>query len=342
MTDTRTLERGLFDAPDGGVAWESLQALKRRARTDQEARRALGRYVLEGPIPHVRGFAAAALASDRIPKDREDAKVFESGLRHADEVGYWSIPGLLCAAGCEAYPVLVDLVRDEARPLDHRAHAIQCLALHSGQTFDRGLPDDPGLWRPEHLRIEEVLTWKEAGFPRGACPEVPPRDPALDQPRTQLERAVARLDQLLARSRRNGPSPSQLFTPSPPDALALVDAHWNLPAVYREFLARFSPLRVEVRRTRLFGVSEVLAAQEGYGWDPVRQQPIPKWPSDLLVVASRDADPFVLSLDGSEDPPVLTASHGEATWTFRRVAPSFLAWLEALGRPQDTRRARRG
>jgi hypothetical protein len=48
-----------------------------------------------------------------------------------------------------------------------RAQAIKCLAIRSGQPFDRGLPEDPGEWEPEDLRTKELKAWAAQGYPQG-------------------------------------------------------------------------------------------------------------------------------------------------------------------------------
>lgn len=335
MAYTHELEQNLFAATDGESAIMLVTALEERATTDATAWRALGRYMLEGSIPHVREFAAALLASVDGPRGKEEAQLFARGLQEKNGVGYWSALGLVTASGREAYPVLVRIAQDENRPLDQRAHAIQCLAIHAGQDFHRGLPEDPGLWRPEDLRMSELVGWEVAGFPTGGRQAVSDRDPAFDQPQTELEFVVVKLDQRVSRSRARPPSPgksSSLFVPASPSDLAAIESRWPLPAVYREFLSRFSPSDFEIGGVRIFGASELMEAQNGYGWNPLHQQPNPEWPASCLVVGSWNADPFVLRLDGPPHAPVSIAEHGEGEWIFLGVAPSFVSWLEQLAR----------
>jgi len=82
----------------------------------------------------------------------------------------------------------------------------------------------------------------------------------------------------------------------------------------------------------LFGAGEFISAQDGYSFNPIEQQAIADWPTNLVVVASHGGDPYVLDLSKSDgnDGPVDTAEHGAGTWEFSRVADSFCEFLKSL------------
>nr|WP_314289812.1 hypothetical protein [uncultured Capnocytophaga sp.] len=51
-----------------------------------------------------------------------------------------------------------------------------------------------------------------------------------------------------------------------------------------------------------------------------------------LVIADKDADPYILDLSKSDgnDAPIYKAPHGAGEWKWRKVAGSFLEFLEKL------------
>ena len=85
---------------------------------------------------------------------------------------------------------------------------------------------------------------------------------------------------------------------------------------------------------QLFGAAELIEAQDGYAFDPVKKRPLRDWPADYVVIASPGGDPFVLDLSSSngEDAPVLTAEHGTGEWDFEPFAESFEKFLKTLAK----------
>ncbi len=268
--------------------------------------------------------------------------MFQRGL-FDPQIRYWSILGYINSAGKGAYEELAKLANDGTIRLAERTQAVKCLATFSRQPFDRRLPSDPGHWKEADLRLSEVLAWADAGYPDGKGFAEPTRHPALDDPKSELEKVVSRLDKKLARKRRERQDLAE-----PTDWLALADpadidrigARWDLPSTYLDFLARFSPIKATIANRRfynhfqLFGAGELIEAQDGYSYNPVEQQPLEDWPSHLVVVASHGGDPFVLDLSKSDgtDAPVDTAEHGAGVWDFSREADSFTAFLETLAK----------
>ncbi|WP_238426083.1 SMI1/KNR4 family protein [Capnocytophaga genosp. AHN8471] len=58
----------------------------------------------------------------------------------------------------------------------------------------------------------------------------------------------------------------------------------------------------------------------------------PDWKAHWLVIADKDADPYILDLSKSDsnDAPIYKAPHGAGQWKWRKVAGSFLEFLEKL------------
>jgi hypothetical protein len=337
------LKTALFLARDGGAACDAINALARRARKgDAAAKRALGEYVSNGSIGHMREFACYSLAQTVTEADADLAAVFRGGLSDP-HARYGSIKGYLATAGKGAYADLTRVVQDKSVPAGDRGHAIKCLAEFSKQPFDRNLPTDPGHWREADLRVAEVEAWAAAGYADGQGYAPPRRHPALDEPATAFEQVVSRLDRKLAKKRRQHQdlaNPTDWLAVALPEDLERIRARWQLPAVYLDFLTRFSPIHVTLESRRffnhfqLFGAGELIAGQDGYSFNPVEGKPIDEWPAQRVVIASHGGDPFVLDLSKSDgtDAPVDTAEHGAGAWQFRRVARSFVAFLETLAK----------
>ena len=335
------LKATLFATDDGGIAADAINALTKRAKKgNHEAKSVLAEYVGTGRVPWMRTHSCACLATTIAPTDVEFAEVFERGL--SDELTrYWSILGYITIQGRGAYQALMTVAADETIPIEDRAYAIKRLASFSKRQFDRQLPSDPGEWKASDLRLDELDAWARAGYPDGEGYPTPNRHPALDQPASDLEVIVSRLDKKLAKIRREHQDPT-----APTDWLAIADpkdiedikARWMLPSLYLDFLTRFSPVHVllEIRGSGdellLFGAGELIEGQAGYAFNPVVQEPIEDWPTSFLVIANRGGDPFVLDLSRSsgEDAPVLTARHGTGRWDFHDAAGSFAEFLESM------------
>lgn len=337
------LRKALFAATDGIKACRAINRLAKQAdRGDDRAKQALAAYLAEGRIDHMRGHACYVLASSAKEPNVEFAALFFRGLSDA-KLRYWSILGYMNAAGKAAYPKLIELAEDENLPLPERAHAIKCLASFSKQRFDRKLPADPAYWKESDLRLSELRGWVDAGFPDGGGYEPPMRHPALDRPTTTFERIVSRLDKVLAKKRHEMQDLAELrnwLAVASSDDLQQITARWTLPSTYLDFLTRFSPIRATLESDefynhfQIFGAGELIEAQDGYSFDPVKRQPLGDWPADLVIIASHGGDPFVLDLSQSDgdDAPVETAQHGLGVWNFARVADSFADFLKQLAK----------
>jgi hypothetical protein len=299
-------------------------------------------YATSGPLDHVRKYASAQLA-DLVPAgDKAYADFFEAGLSDPHLV-YWSIQGLVRVAGQSSFRALTEFALNPAHDGEDRGKAIREMALLSGQRFIRGLPSDPGHWKATDLPITELQEWAAAGFPAGPGFGPPERSARLDAPKSPLDQIASRLDAKLAKVRKVNPdfvNPTNWLVPATESDIATIQARWRLPSTYLQFLHDFSPLRVHIVGRKyfqgldLYGAAELLAAQNGYSFNPLTNERIDSWPDEYVVIASHAGDPVVMDLSGgsSDDAPVLTARHGQATWDFSQEAPSFLKFLETLSR----------
>lgn len=339
------LKPRLFSAKDGSAACHTINKLAKLAEEgDEQAKDILALYTSQGAIDHIRTYACTRLAKAVTEPHVRFAELFRHGLTDPD-LRYWSILGYVNSAGRSAYEDLVRMAEDSRIPLADRAQAVKCLARFSGQPFDRHLPSDPGYWKETDLRLPEISAWATNGYPDGKGYRQPSRDPALDQPATDFEKVISRLDKKLAKKRQDRQDladPTDWLTPATSDELQRVKARWNLPATYLDFLTRFSPIKVVIQSQRfyngglwLFGASELIDAQEGYSFNPIDNKPLEDRPAHLVVIAHHGGDPFVLDLSKSDgtEAPVDTAEHdGVGIWEFGRVAKSFRAFLGQLAK----------
>jgi hypothetical protein len=338
-----TLETTLSSTRDGVIAGDAINKLAKLAdKGDRQAMRALAEYMRKGLVGHMRDFACARLAQAVTVANDEFAPLFRDGLSRRN-LRYWSILGYINSKGRSAYKELVALARNMSVPLAERCQAVKCLAAFSKQPFDRGLPSDPGKWKATDLRLPEIKAWAKDGYPDGRGHAAPKRHAALDRPRTAFEKVVSRLDKKLIRKRkaRQDPAdPTDWLAVAAAEDIQRVKARWKLPSVYLDFLTRFSPIKLTLASRRfynhfqLFGAGELIDAQEGYSFDPLKKRPIRDWAAHFVVIASHGGDPFVLDLSRSngKDAPVETAEHGAGAWDFKREADSFVEFLKLLAK----------
>ena len=331
----------LSSTKDGSAACNAINKLTKLAQNgDPQAKNILAEYVVCGAIDHMRDHACGSLAEIVTESDAEVATVFQKGLSDPN-LRYWSILGYMNSAGRKAYGKLVKIAKNKKFPLNERAHAIKCLATFSKQPFDRNLPSDPDDWEREDLRLTEVMAWVKDGYQDGQGYSEPIRHPALDNPGTAFEKIVSRLDKKLAKKRRKHQdmaAPSAWLAVASPEDIQRIVGRWKLPSTYLDFLTRFSPVGVTLESRRfynhfqIFGAGELIEAQDGYSYNPMKQRPIEDWPESLVVIANHGGDPFVLDLSKSdgEEAPVETAEHGMGAWEFTRVSNSFTGFLKIV------------
>ncbi|RBL89985.1 SMI1/KNR4 family protein [Chitinophaga flava] len=332
----------LYEEKDGS-RFSTLKdkLIKTFAGKDREAViRSLTQYAREGQLLHWRAFLMTDIIGLVAPGEMAWRPFFEWSIT-IPALTYWGIDGLLKTAGREAYPVLIALATHDAQPVSERAKAIKSIALYSRQPFDRELPSDPGYWKPEQLRLTELLQWQEQGYPDGEGYAPPAVHPSLLHPGTAFEKLMAKLDKQLEKRRRKHKDPS-----NPQDWLVIaaekditqISVQWTLPAVYATFLQYYSPLKVTlpgddfIEGLHLYGAHELRERQGGYAFNAVTGETSEDWPAQLLVIGDDAADPFCLDLSDIKDgdAPVYTAQHGEGSWKFEQYADSFTGLIKKL------------
>lgn len=301
---------------------------------------ALVRYAREGRLMHWRAFLMTDIIQLVAPAENSWRSFFEWAVTEP-ALAYRATDGLLKTAGREAYPALVALAANENLPTEKRAKAVKSLAMYSRQPFDRELPSDPGYWKPEQLRLDELIAWQEQGYPDGAGYAPPQVHPSLLHPGNDFEKLMAKLDKQLEKKRRKNKdhaNPSDWLVMADEKDISYIRDRWALPEVYATFLQYYSPLKVTlvgpdfVEGLFLYGAHELAERQGGYAYNTVTGENLADWPSHLLVIGDDGADPYCLDLSAVKDgdAPVYTAEHGQGKWAFELYAESFTALITKL------------
>lgn len=340
ITPLAALHRKLFDETDGSkFATLKDRLIKKHGESDRQAVLAiLSAYARDGQLLHWRSSLVNAIVGLMRPQELQE---FFTWIVTVPELAYWGIDGLLKSMGKDAYDTVVAMAISDSLPLEVKAKAVKSLAVLSRQPFDAGLSQDPGHWKADSLRLDDVLAWKRDGYPDGAGFAPPATHASLANPGSALEKAAALLEKRLAKERAQDQDlarPSNWLVIASEADLADIDLRWTLPAIYRDFLARFSPLRFHIdsdnyfQGLNLYGAAELLKAQHGYSYNPVDQAAIADWPAHYVVIADAGADPYCLDLSAiaDGDAPVCTAEHGQGAWAFTRHADSFVEFLKEI------------
>lgn len=342
ITPLAALHRKLFDETDGSkFATLKDRLIKKHGETERLAvLDILGAYARDGQLLHWRSSLVNSMVQLMQPQELQE---FFSWAVTMPELAYWGIDGLLKSKGKDAYDTVMALAMSDSQQQQVRAKAVKSLAVLSRQPFDAGLSQDPGHWKADSLRLDDVLAWQRDGYPDGAGFAPPVTHPSLCSPASSLEKAAALLEKRLAKERKQDQDlarPSNWLVIASEADLAAIDERWTLPEQYRLFLARYSPLRVHIDSKRyfqglnLYGAADLLKAQHGYSYNPVEQEAIAGWPAHYVVIADAGADPYCLDLSAiaDGDAPIYTAEHGAGTWRFERHADSFIDFLKEIAK----------
>lgn len=149
------LGQQLFDETDGNK-FSKLKdkLLKKYSTTDREKILEIFiDYTKNGRLLHWRNFLMTDIIN--LVEENENIDYFEWTLT-IPELTYWGIDGLIKTNGKKSYAKLVDIIFSDIQPTENKAKAIKSISRISKQTFDRGLPKDPGYWKKEDFRIEEI------------------------------------------------------------------------------------------------------------------------------------------------------------------------------------------
>lgn len=327
-----------------GVKFSNLKdkLIKTFGETEREkVLQAFIQYTKEGQLLHWRNYLLSDII--RLVYENETTYVtyFEWTLTEP-KLTYWGIDGLFKVKGKEAYDAVIGIINNENLSKEIRGKAIKSLSIISNQTFDRGLPNDPGYWSPEDFRIAEILAWQQQGKKDGEGHTAPKTHSSLEDPKTPLEKLIVRLNKkLIAKRGKNQDlvNPFNWLAIADENDIQKIEQHWALPENYLLFLKNYSPIRVTINGKKyfqgldLYGASKLIKAQEGYSVNPTTQEPIKDWPANYVVIADAGADSYCIDLNAihENDAPIYTSMHGAGKWEFELYASSFMEFLKELG-----------
>ena len=338
----KQLEESLFNEKNGNKFSKTKDELiKIFSKSDRDAVLAiLIQYSKSGKILHWRNFILTDIVELVGENETKYASFFEWTITQP-ELAYWGIDGLLKTNGQNAYPVLIELAQNEKLPTEVRAKAIKSISVYSKQQFDRDLPEDPGYWEVEDLKISELIEWKKCGYKQGVGYEKPHVHSTLQKPKTELEKVVSLLDkklQIYREKQQDLSNPSNWLVVADHDKISEIEKRWKLPDHYLTFLKYYSPVRVciendaFVQGLNVYGADKLIEYQAGYAYNSLTEEIIEDWPPNFVVIADSGGDPYCIDIGNitDNDSPIYTSMHGGAKWEFEKYADTFVDFLKDI------------
>ncbi|MDO4880357.1 MAG: SMI1/KNR4 family protein [Capnocytophaga sp.] len=331
--DFVALSEKLLTTTNGSEYHELVRKIVKKfgEKMHKDTLQTLVQAVKESKITHARDFVIARISELATESDTELAPFFYEMI--AKGLPYWAFSGLLKVAGAEAYPFLVEYIQKETNK-ETTGKVILSLAEHCGQPFNYDLPNDPAYW--QSLPIDKVLQWQAEGYPQ-AQPQTG-YSFLVQNPQTDLEKVIAKIEKRLEKDRSfwkvNSYEYNRAILEKPEkQIIEAIKGRWQLPTTYLTFLERFSPKNeIFLKGINLYGANTLFEHQCGYAFDSPDDELFPDWQPHWLVIADKDADPYILDLSKSDgnDAPVYKAPHGAGQWKWRKVTGSFLEFLKKL------------
>jgi SMI1 / KNR4 family (SUKH-1) len=326
-----------------GIKFHKLlqKLLKIYSLTDREdVLQILTEYSKNGKILHWRNFILPDIV--KLVNEEEDKYTnFFEWCVTLPELIYWGIDGLLKTKGKKAFVTLIDLAKNENLKVSIRAKSIKSISLYSKQLFDRNLPKDPGYWELEDLRIGEVERWQKNGYQEGQGYSKPETHVSLENPKTEFEKIVSKLNKKLEAKRSKSQdlsNPTNWLIIAKEKDILRIEKKWRLPKNYLLFLRNYSPLNVFIDSKKyfqglhLYGAPDLIKRQDGYSFNSITNKTIDDWPKNLVVIADAGADPYCIDINKikNNDAPIYTSIHGEGEWDFKLYANSFQTFLKEI------------
>ena len=331
--DFSDLSQKLLTTTDGSEYHELVRKIVKKygEKMHRETLQTLAQAVKESKITHARDFVIARISELVTENDTEFAPFFYEVINKS--LPYWAFSGLLKVESDKCYPFLVDYLQKEDSK-ENKGSAIIALAEHSGQPFNNDLPSDPAYW--ETLPMEKVLEWQAQGYPKKQAQNKFPF--LIQNPQTNLEKIMAKIEQVLAKERdfwkvNSYQYNNAILRAAEKQVIDKIKERWELPTLYLTFLERFSPAEdAFLKSINLYGANTLIAHQCGYAFSSPDDELFPDWKAHWLVIADKDADPYILDLSKSDgnEAPIYKASHGAGQWKWRKVSGTFLEFLEKL------------
>lgn len=329
----------LEQTTDGVAACNTILYLAKRINEENrdQVMAALMQYGDNGLVEFHRGFAVGMVVELMDKQDSTYSDFFMSCIQSGDSSkAYWGIEGYVKAAGKAACNALIPFVFLHDFPLECKANIIMQLSKVTNNIFEQGKPD-PGFWKESDIDYGTIRQWAEQGFPCGKGFTEPVRHICLDSPETAAEKVYSKIDKKLKQKRekkQNLANPTNWLVQAEPSDMEQIDQRWHLPADYRDFLLKASPVTADLKMKgygyiTLYGAHNLIKCQEGYRYNPIEKKNIDSWNKDYLVIADRGADPFCIDLS-VEESPVYFGLHGMGQWEFSEAFGNFMDFLKHI------------
>lgn len=330
----------LEQTTDGVDACDAILYIAKRINEENRDRvmSALMQYGANGLVEFHRGFAVGKVVELMDKPEPAYSDFFMSCIQSGDSSkAYWGIEGYVKAVGKAACNALIPFVFIHDFPLACKANIIMQLSRITNNTFEQGRNLDPGFWKESDIDYGAIRQWAEQGFPCGKGFTEPVRHICLDFPETAAEKVYSKIDKKLKQKRekkQNLAYPTNWLVQAEPSDMEQIDQRWHLPADYRDFLLKASPVTADLKMKgygyiTVYGAHNLIKCQEGYRYNPIDKEKIDSWNKDYLVIADRGADPFCIDLS-MEDSPVYFGLHGMGQWELSEAFGNFMDFLKHI------------
>jgi hypothetical protein len=342
MTDNsiEKLKYQIFDETDGNKFSKLKDKLLKKYSAIERDKviEILKDYTKNGKLLFWREFLLTDIIE--LVNENENVNYFEWTITEP-QLTYWGIEGLIKTSGKNSYDKLIELILSDIGSVEIKAKAIKSIALKSKQPFDAGLPSDPGYWKQEDFRIEDIINWQKNGYKDGQGYSEPKTHSSLANPQTEFELVVSELNKKLEIQRTKNEdlsNPTNWLKIADETDILNIESRWTLPEIYLQFLKYYSPLQVTIYNKKyyqglsLYGASNLIKSQQGYFLNPVTNEEFEEWPKNFVVIADAGADPFCINLNKikDNDAPIYKSMHGNGEWKFKLYADSFLKFLKDI------------
>ncbi|UJF31443.1 SMI1/KNR4 family protein [Paenibacillus hexagrammi] len=162
----------------------------------------------------------------------------------------------------------------------------------------------------------------------------------------EVDTLIEKMQAALVKEKEGNPQfyAMQLITEAEEKIIRTVSDTWRLPEEYLYFLKRYVPEKVswctdEYISLHIYGAKDILPGQSGYNYNHVTDEAITEWPTNYLVIASDEGDPYCIDLSRG-DTTIYTAKHGMGYWDFSVAYNNLVDFLHSVLRPRTLGSAR--
>lgn len=230
--------------------------------------------------------------------------------------------------GKDCYPILLKILYDKNGIFFVRNSAATLLCELSNQDL---LMKDASLYLFNHPEAEEVLNlqefeaWEKEGCPDRIIINYDTAKALQEKSKNKIDIAIKKLNRKYKRYFKNDSIKVNHTFIHEPDLEKISKLSTNYPEDYKYYLSRYDANLYLDNGIHLYGLTTLNECQEGYS--NYQNQPFDEWDKDWLVIADKDADPYMLNL---KDGKLYFASHGSGKWNWEEKFDSFTSFLSNI------------